>query len=53
MEKPGDTEKKREKQSSDLDILRKDEQFWQKAVKVLSRNEISETKDKNAEIVSK
>ena len=49
--KSNDADKKRDKQSADFDILRKDEQFWQRAVKVLARNEIVEAK--NAENVSK
>jgi hypothetical protein len=51
--KTSDCEKKREKQSADLDILRKEEEFWQKAVKILAKKEICETKDENAENVSK
>lgn len=53
MDKSSDCEKKKDKQSMDLEILRKNEEFWQKAVKVLARIEISETKVENAENVSK
>jgi hypothetical protein len=49
--KSNDTDKKKDKQSADVDILLKDEQFWQRAVKILARNEIQEAK--NAENVSK
>jgi hypothetical protein len=45
--------KKRDKQSADFDILRMDEAFWQKTVRILSKNEISEAKIENAENVSK
>jgi hypothetical protein len=38
---------------TDFDILLKNEQFWQKSIKILSRHEISETKNENAENVSK
>lgn len=37
-----DCEKRKDKQSADFDILRKDEQFWQRAVRILSKNEIVE-----------
>lgn len=53
MDKVSDCEKKKDKQALDLDILNKDEEFWKKAVKVLSRVEISETKAENPENVSK
>ncbi|KAL7017085.1 hypothetical protein ACKWTF_010242 [Chironomus riparius] len=43
--KSNDKDKKKDKQSADLDILRKDEQFWQRAVKILARNEIQELKN--------
>lgn len=49
--KSNDIDKKKDKQSADVDILRKDEQFWQRAVKILARSEIQDAK--NAEIVSK
>lgn len=45
--------KVKDKQSVDFDIVRKDEVFWQKAVRILSKNEISEAKIENAENVSK
>lgn len=59
MDTTGDTEKKKEKyvagNGSEFDILRKDEIFWQKTVKNLAIEEISETKlqDETSENVSK
>jgi hypothetical protein len=51
--KSSDSERKRDKQSADFDILRKDEAFWQRAVRFLAKNEVSEAKIENAENVSK
>lgn len=53
--KSSDCERKKDRQGSEFDILRKDEIFWQKAVKFLSKNQISEAKIdfEEAEIVSK
>lgn len=53
-----ESEKKKDKQlvknGSEFDILRKDEAFWQRAVKNLAAKEqISESKDEISENVSK
>lgn len=53
MDKSNEGEKKKDRESAGFEILRKDEQFWQRAVKYLARYEISETKVENAENVSK
>lgn len=48
MELASGTETKRDKQGTkngqDFDILRKDEAFWQKTVKILAKNQISNEK---------
>lgn len=54
MDKSADNEKKKDRETAGFEILRKDEQFWQRAVKVLSKIEISESlQEENAENVSK
>lgn len=55
MDKLNDSEKKKDRESAGFEVLRKDEQFWQRAVKVLARIEISENsvENENAENVSK
>jgi hypothetical protein len=44
---------KKDRQLTDLEILRKNEEFWQKAVKKLAKIEISESPIEIAENVSK
>lgn len=56
MEQKSESEKKKDKQvlrnGTDPEILRKDEAFWQRTVKTLAKEQISETRE-FAENVSK
>lgn len=50
-DKSGECIRRPEVKATDFEIIRKDEHFWQRAVKILAKNDISEAK--NAENVSK
>ncbi len=53
MDKLNESEKKKDRESVGFEVLRKDEQFWQRVVKILAKIEISETTLENANNVSK
>ena len=57
MDHKSETGKRKDKQVvlnvADLDIVRKDEAFWQRAVKALAKEQIFESVEKFSENVSK
>lgn len=53
MDKSSDNEKKKDRESVKDELLKKDEEFWQKTVEILAKIEINETKVENVENVSK